>query len=434
MSTRVHSAVIAAVGTLLIWAPLWPFRPAPTLVVVLAAAAAALALAWRVRRHPAPAPVLLLLFWLVIAAMTPLWSAWDETGGVIAVEVRQMAGGAAVSMGFVAATYATPRGLRSWRWSWVTIIVTTVAAGFWEVVTHRHLTEDPFFGPLAQPSATFGNPNNFTCILLLGVGLCLWEVLADPRSWRIFSYGVLGAAAAVMIVLAGSRAGIVLLAAMTLAYSVLTLMHVRRTPRGRGLALFSAAVLLSTVLGAVLFLVAPRYPSLARLAALFTSADRGSDEYRLRLLEYGWRFWRQDPITGVGGGRYESLLHDAWPANENIPHLHNAALELLTEFGLPPAVLAAALVVVVAARLFRRPVPGRGRPAGHHDVRPFLATTLVALGYGAVIIDSALAMLPWWLVLATAVSLADVEPDDTPGADGRRLRRQPVAGPRSRTW
>jgi O-antigen ligase len=77
--------------------------------------------------------------------------------------------------------------------------------------------------------------------------------------------------------------------------------------------------------------------------------DYYSNAERLQMLRVGWRMIRQHPFVGVGPGRVEELYEKYLSPSEPLPvyhgHLHNNAVELAAEFGIP--VTAAALLFLV---------------------------------------------------------------------------------------
>ena len=72
--------------------------------------------------------------------------------------------------------------------------------------------------------------------------------------------------------------------------------------------------------------------------------DFYSNAERLQMLRVGWEMIKERPLTGVGPGRVESLYVRYLKAGEPIPayhgHLHNNAVQLAAEFGIPVALAA----------------------------------------------------------------------------------------------
>ncbi len=96
-----------------------------------------------------------------------------------------------------------------------------------------------------------------------------------------------------------------------------------------------------------LFFMAPE--AVQSRVIVSTEPDYYSNAERLQMLRVGWKMIRQHPLTGVGPGRVEGLYANYLSAGERLPayhgHLHNNAVELAAEFGIP--VTAAALLFLV---------------------------------------------------------------------------------------
>jgi O-antigen ligase len=75
-----------------------------------------------------------------------------------------------------------------------------------------------------------------------------------------------------------------------------------------------------------------------------------SNAERIQMWSVGWKMIRENPVGGVGAGRVAELYTDHLPPGAPVPafhgHLHNNALQLAAEFGLP--VLCAALLCLIA--------------------------------------------------------------------------------------
>jgi O-antigen ligase len=74
--------------------------------------------------------------------------------------------------------------------------------------------------------------------------------------------------------------------------------------------------------------------------------DYYSNTERVQMWRVGWKMIREHPVFGVGPGRVEQLYTGYLASGDPVPayhgHLHNNALEVAAEFGLP--VLAAAIL------------------------------------------------------------------------------------------
>ncbi|MBZ5544116.1 MAG: O-antigen ligase family protein [Acidobacteriia bacterium] len=72
--------------------------------------------------------------------------------------------------------------------------------------------------------------------------------------------------------------------------------------------------------------------------------DFYSNAERVQMWRVGWKMIEERPLTGVGPGRVEALYRSYLAAGEPVPayhgHLHNNAIQLAAEFGIPTLVAA----------------------------------------------------------------------------------------------
>lgn len=86
--------------------------------------------------------------------------------------------------------------------------------------------------------------------------------------------------------------------------------------------------------------------------------DYYSNAERLQMFRVGWKMIRQHPLTGVGPGRVEELYANYLSSAERLPayhgHLHNNAVELTAEFGIPVTAAALLFLVILCRDLLTR--------------------------------------------------------------------------------
>lgn len=151
---------------------------------------------------------------------------------------------------------------------------------------------------------------------------------------------------------------------------------------------FRLTALLPVVLAA-LFIVAPD-GLVNRLTSTFDAQDPANQD-RFAMLEIGARIVADRPLTGVGPNMVPMVYDQYRPdyaVNTVNPHLHNVALQIAAERGLPALTawlwFVAALVVSLS-RMFRRaPVSDTGADAGQGRVltAAALASTAAMLAAG----------------------------------------------------
>lgn len=103
------------------------------------------------------------------------------------------------------------------------------------------------------------------------------------------------------------------------------------------------------LLPAILFLMAPR-PIRERVTQSIRPSYYSNLE-RIEMLRVGWQMIKEHPLTGVGPGRVDKLYMSYLSPRDPVPayhgHLHNNAVELAAEFGIPVVVSAFLFVIIL---------------------------------------------------------------------------------------
>jgi O-antigen ligase len=96
--------------------------------------------------------------------------------------------------------------------------------------------------------------------------------------------------------------------------------------------------------------------------------DYYSNVERIQMWHVGWKMIRERPLTGVGPGRVEALYTSYLAQGEPVPayhgHLHNDALQLAAQFGIPvlcAAILCLAILVKDLVKAYRRAMDRESR-------------------------------------------------------------------------
>ncbi len=457
-----------------------PLNEAGLTVLVFALTALATLPALRgTRWWRAPAPTLLALFWIAFWIVAPRALNAAPDGRLGRKELTGLAVCTFVSLAAVALSRGTRLGVVAFRWGWVVALLLTGGIGVWEVLTGRHLwTPDwaPWrFGEGSVISSTFINPNNFSDALvgmLAGV-VALHATAALPasgapqastappasaesrrqlRALRLV-LTALAVFAVVLMMLTQSRGGLV----GALVIGVLEVLRRRRmhgharplrqtlAEHRRAAALAGAGLVLVVAATFLVPTLAARNPVRAMLEVAFSEGQARSDTLRVSLINAALGYLRDSGWMGSGAGSFEPLFWND-PARGTLPatNLHNAFVELLSQYGvLVFAPYLALIVVLVATMLRRRPgqppasaasttpasaasttpasPPTTGAsgtdpaPATHPGHRPDaerlilrneLAGQLTAWALLGATASSALEIPFWWLTLANAVTLA----------------------------
>lgn len=379
--------------------------PAYAAVVVGAATAVPVGRGWR-----DPGVVLLVLFWAVFAAWAPVAYGRAPDATTAREELLALALGAGLSLSLVAVSRGRPDGLAALRWGWVAALALTGTLGAIEFVTGRHLgvwvTRPWPFGD-GVVASTFRNPNDFGAALVAMLGAVLaTRARADSRALRA-ALTALAAGSFVLVMLTQSR-GCVAGAALLLVLEGVRLARAAADGhRLRDLArehyrVVTALLTAFLVVALASFAVPPlaaRNPLAQILAAAQRPETAEADTLRVGLIAAALRYLRDSGYAGTGAGSYEVIMwNDPASGVAKQTNLHNAFVELLSQYGVLVSVPLLLLLVVCVGRLLR--------PAPDSVDRNEAAAHLLAFALLGVTASSALTMPMWWLMLASGVAVA----------------------------
>jgi len=105
----------------------------------------------------------------------------------------------------------------------------------------------------------------------------------------------------------------------------------------------------------VLFVITPE----AVRSRVTTASDLRyySNAERLQMIVVGWKMLREHPLRGIGPGRVEASYEKYLNAGDPVPayhgHLHNNAVQIAAQFGIPVAIAALLFVAITLRDLFK---------------------------------------------------------------------------------
>ena len=293
------------------------------------------------------------------------------------------------------------------------------------------LSPDKIYGIYGRPGAnvfgSFVNRNHFAAWMEMAIALPLGLLFSGvvPKDKRLL-FGTAGALMGASIVASGSRGGSVAFVVEVLVLSLLTY----GSGRGRlGVRIALAAGLLAVVIGGALFVGGET--SLSRIADSQTAVGTDQDRSRIwsasvKIIEYGM------PL-GVGLGAFGTAYSqfDASSGLERVEQAHNDYLQVLTDAGLPGAVIGLGFLMIVgfhgravlsSKNDFRRAV-GVGALAG-------VVGVLVHSIFDFVLHTTAVSLMFLLLLSVLTATAADRFPDEVPNESSshkkRRRRTEPV--------
>jgi O-antigen ligase len=128
-------------------------------------------------------------------------------------------------------------------------------------------------------------------------------------------------------------------------------------------------------LPALLFFLAP-LPIRERVTQSIKPSYSSNLE-RIEMLRVGWEMIKESPLTGVGPGRIDKLYMSYLSPQDPVPayhgHLHNNAVELAAEFGLPVALAALLFVGVLFCDLVKASRAAQSKEEGFASRTAMLA-------------------------------------------------------------
>ncbi|NYE01964.1 GNAT superfamily N-acetyltransferase [Kineosphaera limosa] len=398
------------------------------------------------RRWAAWAPWTFIAVWAVLFAWMPHALAVAPDARAADIELRRFVQCLIYSAALLACARGARLGLAGVRVGWLLALLTCGGIGLWEVLTANHLLFlDPVrgwvFGP-RMPAATFLNPNNLAA-MLIGMIAGAWALRSGLRwLWARVALDVVVVLGSVVVVFTQSRAGLL---ALAVVYALelwrrWPLWHAghreraaagggassdgngepgpgheredgteteagdagaaakgprwsRRWTLGAGGALAALAVASVTIPA-----LARRNPVVEMVGMLFDDETARSDGLRLQLIRAALRYLRESGWTGSGAGSFEPLLWaDPEPGVVKLTNLHNAFIELLSQYGLVVgATHALSLIALLAVAASPRYLP--------RDNRVEILGYLTAFFAFGIVASSSLTIPGWWLLQASAAA------------------------------
>lgn len=414
------AAVLGAAGVLLTVAGglvTVPLGAAGALGGVTAAAIglAAVFLVTASGRHRSPLAWLLPIFWLGFALWAPIALTRSPDLDAGRLELNRLWLCLALSLLVAAASRGSFTGITGLRLGWFAGLALSVAIAGWELTTGEHLFVDdahPWaFGDGPMAVGTFINPNNFATALVAMIAGSL-ALAATLRSvWASRAVQLVVMLGCLVVVVTQSRSGLLALAVVIGLEARRRVLEQRASgrrlaslPRSRRTRWVLAGLALAV--GALTFVppLAQRNPLAQMITAQFGEETARSDSLRLQLMAASWRYLRESGWLGSGAGSFEPLLwNDPDAGTLKLTNLHNAFLELLTQYGVHIGALYALVVAGLVTALVRsRRVLGRTTRVARYEACGHLASVL-ALGIAA---SSALHVPMWWVALAAAAACA----------------------------
>ncbi len=403
---------------------LWPTYIGVGALALLIAGSRTLA-TWRGRRGRARTSAALawafLGFWVVLAAWSPVARAATPDPVVGDRELLALASSGILACTALILATGDRAGLHGLRRGWCLGLALSVVIAAWELTTRRHLWIDaahPWpFGDALMAVGTYQNPNNFAGALVAMVAGTLALAARASRPTRAALLALV-AAGGVVVFLTGSRSG---LAALALVFALEGWRLLRGRLGGRRLrdvaSAHRGAATAVLVAGAVVLLALLFAPGVSRnplrrlLLGAFDPETARSDSLRAGLITAAWRYLRESSWLGSGAGSFEPLLYADPDANViKLTNLHNAFVELVTQYGVVVGAAFALVLATVAATVARTAWRERGRVGTSAETtRVDLAeatgqcAAFAAFGLSA---SSALPHQTWWLALAAAAAAA----------------------------
>jgi O-antigen ligase len=259
------------------------------------------------------------------------------------------------------------------------------------------------------------NPNELAGAVLLVLPVNIVAALrGNPGTLRRSLAGCAALFCCVDLLLAQSRSaflgagiGIVVLVALLSATRARAVSAIQR----RAMWTVASVAAVGVLLAAILLVAGDRGQFPGEGSQLALTADM-----RVALYERGLAMLNDFPLTGIGLGQFNPVLHslylsDLFPPARFVPHVHNMYLEYLLELGIPGGVAFGLLVIA----FFRRCARGaHSDETWMHRVSVGLIAGLVGFGiFGLTdaIAPGARASVILWLLLGLGGSLANISAD-----------------------
>lgn len=260
-------------------------------------------------------------------------------------------------------------------------------------------------------NALFGADN-----LKLGPTLALFSPLLFEharRHWPFWGQALAYLGVLVIVILAGARAGWIMLGLVTVGY-IWVLAH---TFRRRLASLLGVALLTVAVIGTSAALSPQVRDRVERSMLVFQGDTQAIDKataWRLPIWRTSWRMFEANPVNGVGARSYRyaypeyAAQDDPWLRPElgiGAVYAHHILLEVATETGVI-GLLGLACAVVLLVRVYRRSPPAARRESFPYALGLFAAVFPLSSHYA---IYSTFWSITLWLPVMLFAAATQVE-------------------------
>lgn len=205
-----------------------------------------------------------------------------------------------------------------------------------------------FASSMKGPGGMMYDENEYALALNMGIPILYWVAKDNPRKWVGVVFKLMAFASAILVVATRSRSGFLglLVAAMVIAAF------------SKRKALLSAGA----VIGVALLLLLGPQGSLDRYKTIPTHTDASSMD-RIQVWKVALKMSAAHPLFGVGLRNFMAELPKYADSTPRVTH--NAVLDLLSETGVPGAVLFVSLILAAIGEMFLLRLKASAHPEAH---------------------------------------------------------------------
>lgn len=302
----------------------------------------------------------------------------------------------------------TPQRLKALVAIWAFTCMALLPLGIYENRTGKHLPVSGVYGSsnpkvVFMPTATYRNPNDFATAIALTLPLFFLLTFSARVRARNIVWPLSAVAGVYVVLLTGSRANILAIAAEI----VIMALFISLKPRDEKRALF--ALTIAVLLGISLFI----FPDVVNnaigsavkeLATDFTQPG-SSINIRVNLIRNSLHFLAATGGLGVGAGNAEAWVRSRALYNTfGIINPHNWWVEVLVEFGIVIFFLYLAFLAGILWNLLKIAFSRNAVS----DVAFSLAVSLFGFAFASISSSSIIALPIHWLLYATCLACVNV--------------------------
>lgn len=255
---------------------------------------------------------------------------------------------------------------------------------------------------MSQPTAFFGNPNNFATFILFGISFLMSFTLYSKKKIKYYIFLILSL---VVLYLSNSRANLL---AVILVFIVFTFLKLKpylklKVTKKTLLVVSIALIALISIFISVLYIKGNSFINMLVKFDFSTSASY-STRYRSVLIRDGLQILKDNPF-GVGAGN--TAYHLGVMQGTGNLSLHNGILELGVDFGIPVLISYLVFYVSIIIQLYKC-ICDKSMNKDLKIIATGCFLSLVGFLIGMISPSSIAYFIPYWSIIGISLAVINI--------------------------